>query len=67
MKRYTIEIMFLEDSVKGTAEWKHFYPARSKRTEKGARKEFWYWVNYPWEDHPIFRIYDNKKERAVEL
>lgn len=67
MKRYQIQYVALEDTIGvKNPEWVIFYRASGKRTLKGARKEWWEWVNYPWEDHPLFRIWDTKENKVVE-
>lgn len=66
-RRYQIQIMFLTDE---NPEWRHFYRAKDKRTERNARKEWWHWANYPWNDagsRPVFRIWDSKRRQAVDL
>lgn len=68
MKRYVIEMALLNETIKGDPEWRVFYSAKSKHTLRGARKEFWVWVNRKWDftsDRPVFRIYDTKKNEVV--
>lgn len=70
MKRYEIQIGSLETSLHDhDPRWSQFYSARACRTLRGARKEWWRWVNHEWDfagDRPLFRIWDRKKKEVVE-
>jgi hypothetical protein len=64
-KRYSIVYRSTHEVIRNPhAEWLHFYSAKSRRTKRAARKEWWYWVNKDWDfsnDLAMFAIWDNKK------
>lgn len=67
MKRYQIQYVDAVDLASGEGDWVLFYSAKSKRTLRGARKEWWRWVSHEWDfvgDRPLFRIWDAKEGKV---
>jgi hypothetical protein len=68
-KRYSIVYRSLHEVVRNPhSEWLHFYSAKSSRTLRAARKEYWRWVQTEWDytnDLAMFGIWDNKYGKMV--
>lgn len=69
MARYEIKYRSLHEVVRNpNGEWLHFYSAKSCHTLRGARKEWWKWVNKEWDftnDLAMFAIWDAKTGKRV--